>query len=533
MLNTGSVSPTTDETPFFTFTVNHGPEGKRPVAARSGVFHLPHGPLRTPIFMPVATQGALKGLTVEQLEEMDVEIILGNTYHLGLKPGEDVFRKITERKNAMEAKKDKAVKDVKAKEKNPVKDNMDGIHFFEGWKRNVLTDSGGFQMVSLLKLARITEDGVMFQSTHGGSGLGGQCTAEKVEVGEEEHISSSSTTQETGKKRQRSISHSRSSKPSSTSEIMIPGTSSPFEQGEEEEAERASGGNSSLMTEGKEKRDELAQGAYTLLLRPEDSIRIQNAIGSDIMMQLDDVVHVLTTGPRVEEAMRRSIRWLDRSLAANANKDKQCIFGIIHGALDPELRRYCVQEMVKRAECKGFSIGGLSGGEAKDDFWRAVRLCTTKDALPDNKPRYCMGVGYAEDILVCIALGVDMFDCVFACRTARFGSAMTSTGKLQLTKKTFSNDFRPLDEHCSCYTCRTYTRAYLHLVAGKEAIGATLLSYHNVAFLINLTRGARTAIEEGRFTTYVQDFFLSYYPDKKYPKWIVDALQNVEIELIQ
>lgn len=481
------------EPPLFTFVTNHGPEGKQPLAARSGVFHLPHGPLRTPIFMPVATQGALKGVTVEQLEELDVEIILGNTYHLGLRPGEEVMREITARKNAQNAAAGVAP---------TVRDNMDGIHFLQGWKKNVLTDSGGFQMVSLLKLAQITEEGVRFQSTHGGAGLGAvEGGSEDPRPGEEMPDAKKRRTQGGG---------------------------------EEGGNPHVSGSSKSEMTEEKEgtcSSSEQGGSSYSLLLRPEDSIRIQNAIGSDIMMQLDDVVHVLTTGPRVEEAMKRSIRWLDRCLAANANKEKQCIFGIVQGALDANLRRYCLKEMIKRTECKGFAIGGLSGGEAKEDFWRMVRLCTA-EGLPDNKPRYCMGVGYPEDILVCIALGVDMFDCVFACRTARFGSAMTSSGKIQLTKKTYAEDFTAIDPKCSCYTCRHYTRAYLHLVAGKDSIGATLLSYHNIAFLINLTRGAGVAINEGRFTEYVQEFFSSYYPDKKYPQWIVDALRNVNIELL-
>lgn len=467
---------TLESPPLFTFTTNRGPKGSEPVAARSGVFHLPHGPLRTPIFMPVATQGALKGITVEQLEELDVEIILGNTYHLALRPGEHVLRDITAKKNEVAQANGVPL---------TIKDNMDGIHFFEGWKKNVLTDSGGFQMVSLLKLAKITEEGVRFQSTHGGSRLCGTPNDQGNE------------TEEPKEKKLRTEGHMCSS----------------TEAGDKEE------------------KEEGAEG-YSLLLRPEDSIRIQNAIGADIMMQLDDVVHVLTTGPRVEEAMLRSIRWLDRSLAANANEKKQCIFGIVHGALDAKLRAYCLKEMVKRTACKGFAIGGLSGGEEKNDFWRMVRLCTETGGLPDNKPRYCMGVGYPEDILVCIALGVDMFDCVFACRTARFGSAMTSTGKLQLSKKIFSCDYSPLDAKCSCCICRTYTRAYLHLVAGKDPIAATLLSYHNIAFLLQLTRGARKAIEEGTFTTYVQNFFATYYSDRNYPTWIVDALASVKITLL-
>lgn len=419
--------------------------------------------------MPVATQGALKGITVKQLEELDVEIILGNTYHLGLRPGEEVLRDITRQKDAQDAARGIT---------RGVRDNMDGIHFFEGWKKNVLTDSGGFQMVSLLKLAKITEEGVRFQSTHGGSRL-------------------------------------------------VAATEGTTAQGGEGHNDGEEAAKKKTRTEG-----ESCEEAYSLLLRPEDSIRIQNAIGSDIMMQLDDVVHVLTTGPRVEEAMHRSIRWLDRCLAANRNKEKQCIFGIVQGALDAKLRHYCTQEMIKRTECKGFAIGGLSGGEEKDDFWRMVSLCTQDDGLPKNKPRYCMGVGYPEDILVCIALGVDMFDCVFACRTARFGSAMTSEGKLQLAKNNFAMDFSPLDHKCSCYVCRNYTRAYLHLIAGKDAIGATLLSYHNIAFLIQLTRGARAAIEAGTFTAYVQEFFISYFPQRDYPKWIVEALETVSITLL-
>lgn len=379
--------------------------GDRAGNARAGTFHLPHCDLRTPVFMPVATQGAMKGVTTEQLEELGCEIILGNTYHLGLRPGEDVLREVG------------------------------GVHKLQDWKANILTDSGGFQMVSLLKLATITEEGVIFTSTHGG---------------------------------------------------------------------------------GK------------LLLKPEDSIRIQNAIGGDIMMQLDDVVHSLTVGPRVEESMLRSIRWLDRCMAANANPEKQCIFGIIQGALDPAMRDICLREMIARG-CKGYAIGGLSGGESKDEFWRIVAQCTK--ALPPNKPRYCMGVGYPVDIMVCIALGVDMFDCVYACRTARFGSALTTVGKLQLTKRNYEMDMGPLDPNCSCKTCTGYTRAYLHQVATKEAIGSTLLSYHNIAYLLQLTRGARAAIQAGTFPEYIRTFMLAYHPDKEYPTWCVEALRSVNIEL--
>ena len=384
----------------FTFDVSH-----EHTMARAGVFHLPHHDLRTPIFMPVATQGAIKGVTVAELEELDCEIILGNTYHLGLRPGEEVLTA------------------------------HGGIHGLQGWKRNILTDSGGFQMVSLLKLSRMGEEGVTFQSTHGNE---------------------------------------------------------------------------------------------ELVLKPEDSIRIQNAIGGDIMMQLDDVVHVLTVGPRVEEAMHRSIRWLDRCLGANANPAKQCVFGIVHGALDPKLREYSAKELLKR-DCKGYAIGGLSGGEEKDQFWRMVYLSTR--ILPKNKPRYCMGVGYPVDIVVCIALGVDMFDCVYPCRTARFGTALTSTGKLQLTRKQFAKDYTPLDPLCKCKVCQQYTRAYLHCVATKDTIGSRLLTYHNIAYMIGLTRACRAAIQAGTFPQYVRDFMISYFPKRDYPQWVTDALRAVQIEL--
>jgi len=248
------------------------------------------------------------------------------------------------------------------------------------------------------------------------------------------------------------------------------------------------------------------------------------------MMQLDDVVSTLTTGPRVQEAMERSIRWLDRCMSANTRPQQQQVFGIIQGGLDAELRDECLKEMISR-DCVGYAIGGLSGGEAKDQFWRVVAQCAAR--LPPSKPRYCMGVGYPEDIVVCIALGVDMFDCVYPCRTARFGTALTSRGLLQLSKQRYAKDTGRLDESCNCRTCQTYTRAYLHTVAGKGVLGARLLTYHNLAYLIQLTRDARSAIQQARFPEYVQQFFALYHPDRRYPQWIVDALGSVGIALLQ
>jgi queuine tRNA-ribosyltransferase len=377
--------------------------------ARAGLFDLPHHQLRTPVFMPVATQGAMKGVTVEMLEELDAEIILGNTYHLGLRPGEETLNV------------------------------HGGVHGFQDWKRNILTDSGGFQMVSLKDLTEISEEGVVFKSTH---------------------------------------------------------------------------------------------GSGELLLKPEDSIRIQNAIGGDIMMQLDDCVHTLTEPVRKTEAMHRSVRWLDRCLAANANPETQCVFGIITGALDEELRLACLNAMVARG-CKGYAIGGLGGGESKDLFWKDIAQCTA--VLPKNKPRYCMGIGYPVDILVCIALGVDMFDCVYACRTARFGTAITSRGNIHLARKQYARDKGPLDEDCDCKVCKTHTRAYLHTVAAKEATAATLMSYHNIAYLLNLTRGCRAALREKRFEAYCATFMHKYHggDEAQFPSWAVDAFASVGINVLK
>eukprot|EP00058_Branchiostoma_floridae_P008195 XP_002593683.1 hypothetical protein BRAFLDRAFT_131791 [Branchiostoma floridae] len=336
---------------------------------------LPHHTVDTPVFMPVGTQGTLKGMLPAQLEELDCQIILGNTYHLGMRPGPELL------------------------------DKADGLHNFMNWKRALLTDSGGFQMVSLLKLAEITEEGVKFQSPH----------------------------------------------------------------------------------DGRE-----------MLLTPEHSMAIQNSIGADIMMQLDDVVHSTTKGPRVEEAMYRS-----------------GLFNVL-------------QEMTKR-DLPGFAIGGLSGGEEKTHFWRMVHLST--DYLPRNKPRYLMGVGYAVDLVVCSALGCDMYDCVFPTRTARFGSALVPTGQLQLKNKQYARDFRPIDDNCSCSTCSRYTRAYLHSIATQETVACHLVTVHNIAYQMNLMRTLRQSILEGRFPQFVQDFMDTMYPSRNYPVWVVEALAAVNINL--
>ncbi|KAG6054521.1 hypothetical protein E4U17_003728 [Claviceps sp. LM77 group G4] len=381
--------------------------------ARASNLTLPHGPVQLPMFMPVATQASLKGITPQQLEDTGCRLCLNNTYHLGLKPGQEVL------------------------------DAIGGAHKLQGWKHNLLTDSGGFQMVSLLKLAKVTEEGVRFLSPHDGS---------------------------------------------------------------------------------------------PMLLTPEHSISLQNSIGSDIIMQLDDVI--ATTSPdeaRMREAMERSVRWLDRCIAAHQKGDSQNLFCIIQGGLDLDMRRECCKEMLAR-DTPGIAIGGLSGGEAKDDYCRVVETCTA--LLPELKPRYVMGIGYPEDLVVSVALGADMFDCVWPTRTARFGNAITKHGILNIRNAAFANDFGPLEDECGCMCCRQgdggmgITRAYVHHNTSKETVAAHLLTIHNVWYQLNLMRELRQSIVEDRFPARVQQFFADRYKDKaNYPDWAVTALRLVNVDL--
>ncbi|KAG5681434.1 hypothetical protein PVAND_010870 [Polypedilum vanderplanki] len=375
--------------------------------ARRGLMILRQNkPVELPVFMPVGTQGTLKGILVDQLKQdnMNCQIMLGNTYHLGLRPGPEILKKVN------------------------------GLHNFMNWDRALLTDSGGFQMVSLLELAEITEEGVKFQS--------------------------------------------------------------PFDSTKES------------------------------MLTPEESIKLQNVIGADIIMQLDDVVKTTTTGPRVEEAMLRTIRWIDRCLEANERNEDQSIFPIVQGGLQPELRKQCAEALTKR-DVRGFAVGGLSGGESKDEFWKIVSLST--DLLPENKPRYLMGVGFASDLIVCVALGIDMFDCVFPTRTARFGCALVRKGQLNLRQQKYECDLEPIDKRCKCSTCKTYTRAYIHSII-NEPLMCSLVSIHNVYFQLQLMRDIREAIDQDKYPEFVKTYMDELYPENK-PQWIVDALNSVNIKL--
>ncbi|KAJ7545063.1 hypothetical protein O6H91_09G105100 [Diphasiastrum complanatum] len=349
--------------------------------------------------------GTVKGLTSSQLEDAGCQIVLGNTYHLALRPGADLL------------------------------EQLGGLHHFMNWSRALLTDSGGFQMVSLLHLADITEAGVTFQSP-------------------------------------------------------VDGTS--------------------------------------MLLTPEESIHIQNKIGADIIMALDDVVKTTITGPRIEEAMYRTLRWIDRCIAAHSRPSEQNLFGIVQGGLDPHLRDVCCQGLVDR-NLPGYAIGGLAGGEDKDSFWRVVAQCTAQ--LPEDKPRYVMGVGFPLDIVVCSALGADMYDCVYPTRTARFGTALIPEGMLKLKNADMATDVRPLDASCSCMVCKRYTRAYLHTLVTREAMGSQLISYHNVAYMMKLNNDLHKSILEGCFPQFVQGFLRMQFPKGNVPLWVCNAMEVAGIDI--
>lgn len=271
------------------------------------------------------------------------------------------------------------------------------------------------------------------------------------------------------------------------------------------------------------------------MLTPEESISIQHTIGADIIMQLDDVVSSLTIGPRVAEASRRSVRWLDRCIKfheESGKKKEQNLFAIVQGGLDHNLRDECLDEMIKRKDTvAGYAIGGLSGGEEKDIFWRIISQCSAK--LPTDRPRYSMGIGFAEDLLVCVALGVDMADCVFPTRTARFGVALTFNGPLNLRLSKHASDFSLIELNCPCPTCTSNTsRAFLHHTVTHETAAAHALTMHNIVFQARVMGQARDAILEDKFPQFLRRFFKNYFGKSGYPEWCVNALRSVGVDLL-
>ena len=353
--------------------------------ARLGVITTPHGSFETPVFMAVGTQGTVKTLVKEELEEIGSNIILGNTYHLWCQPGNDIVKE------------------------------AGGLHKFMNWDRSILTDSGGYQVFSLAKLRDITEDGVTFKHHKSGE---------------------------------------------------------------------------------------------KLFLSPEISMKIQNDLGSDIMMCFDECPPYPSTREYMEKSVERTILWAHRCYEAHANKDTQGLFGIIQGGIYPDIRRHCVEELTK-IPFDGFSIGGTAVGEPKE--LQNEVLDFTVPLLPADKPRYLMGVGSPGAILDAIERGIDMFDCVLPTRIARHGTAMTTHGRLLLKNKEFERDFTPVDDKCDCYCCKHYTKAYIrHLLKANEMLAYRLLSIHNINFLLRLTEGARRAIAEDSFLEYKEQVYKDY-----------------------
>jgi tRNA-guanine transglycosylase len=377
--------------------------------ARACKLTLPHAEVETPVYMPVGTKAAMKGLLSCDMERMGCRLMLSNTYHLTLQPGEEF-----------------------------IDEEYKGVHGYMNWNNNLLTDSGGFQMVSLAELSERSEQGVEFVS----------------------HI------------------------------------------------------------EGDKRK---------IMLTPEKSIEIQNKLGADIIMALDDVIKPTSNDDDLKDACERTLRWIDRCINAHSRKDVQNLFGIVQGGLDLEMRKYCTVEMIKR-DLPGYAIGGLAGGEKKDDFWKVVDTCT--EYLPEDKPRYLMGVGYPIDLVVCSLLGVDMFDCVFATRTARFGTAFTHKGFHKLKSEKNKFDFGPIEKDCGCEVCLNYTRSYFYLMLNKNPRAVNLISYHNVHYLLDLMKKLRASIIQGdkAVNTFVSKFITDLYSDFNYPVWVYEALTKAGID---
>ena len=360
--------------------------------ARYGLLHTPHGIVEVPMFMPVGTLATVKHVSPEELQEIGSGIILANTYHLWLRPGEQII------------------------------EHAGGLQKFMNFKGPMLTDSGGFQVFSLNKNRKIKEEGVYFKS----------------------HLDGSS-----------------------------------------------------------------------LFLSPEKSIEIQNKLGADIIMSFDECPPYPSTYEYMKDSVERTIRWARRGKENHKNLN-QAIFGIVQGGDFADLRKYSAIETVSM-NFDGYSIGGTSVGEDKKTMYRMIDHCI--DYLPEDKPRYLMGVGSYDSILEGISRGIDMFDCVLPTRIARHGALMTSEGRLNIRDKKNEYDLNPIDKECDCYTCKNYTRSYLrHLYKADEGLGKRLLSIHNLRFLIKIMEQARVAIKEDRFLDFKNDFFKKYNLDIENPK---------------
>ncbi len=355
--------------------------------ARCGRLHTSHGTVDTPVFMAVGTQGTVKGLTPRQLEEIGVQVVLGNTYHLALRPGDEQIAA------------------------------LGGLHRFMGWSRPILTDSGGFQVYSLAASRKIDDQGAVFRS-------------------------------------------------------HIDGT--------------------------------------LLELTPEKAVRIQENLGSDIAMCLDECPPFETPPDYWLQAVRRTVLWAERCRQTHRRED-QALFAIVQGGTDVSLRAECARELVQM-DFPGYALGGFSVGETPAQMVQALEPCVAM--LPAEKPRYLMGVGRPQDVLRAVRSGVDMFDCVLPTRNGRNAAAFTRAGVVKLRNACHKRDPAPLESGCVCYTCRHFSRAYLHhLFLADEMLGPTLLSLHNVAFYCRLTADVRQAISEGRFEEFYQVHLARWEPE--------------------
>ncbi len=350
--------------------------------ARRGTLTLNHGVVETPVFMPVGTYGSVKAMSPAELDDIGAQIVLGNTFHLWLRPGMDVIQA------------------------------HEGLHRFMHWDKPILTDSGGFQVFSLGALRKISEDGVKFSSPINGD---------------------------------------------------------------------------------------------KLFMRPEDSMQIQTTLNSDIVMIFDECTPYPATEKQAADSMRLSLRWAKRSKAEFERlNNPNALFGIVQGGMYEGLRNESL-EALREMDFHGYAIGGLSVGEPKEDFSRI--LSHTAPQLPENKPRYLMGVGTPEDLVFGVSQGIDMFDCVMPTRNARNGWLFTRFGDVKIKNAQYKADTRPLDDTCNCYTCRHFTRAYLHhLFRTGEILGARLNTIHNLYYYQWLMREMRAAIEADDFAGFVTRF---------------------------
>jgi len=352
--------------------------------ARYGTLKTNYGTYETPMFMPVGTQATVKTLSPEELKEINSGVILSNTYHLWLRPGENIV------------------------------DKAGGLHKFMNWDGPILTDSGGFQVFSLAKKKDISEEGVYFNS----------------------HI------------------------------------------------------------DGKR-----------IFLTPEKSIEIQNKLDSDIAMSFDECPPYPSTYDYMKKSVERTLRWAKRGKDAHKNK-RQSLFGIVQGGEFEDLREYSAKETVKM-DFDGYSIGGTSVGEGKETMYKMIEYGIKY--LPEDKPRYLMGVGEPTDIFEGVMRGIDMFDCVLPTRLARHAHAFTLDGKINLKNAKYKEDFTPVDNECDCYCCKNYTKAYVrHLIVANETFGQRLLSIHNLRFLIKITENIRKSIKEDKFLEYKEEFINRY-----------------------